>query len=93
MQYLHLLIKRLRRMGPYPKLAFQLGAALMLMFYIVGFASYLSAPCVPNYFNAMTLYRGCMEAAPASLAAGVCGGLLGDLMLRRGDGDKEEKDD
>lgn len=77
--------KRFRELGPYPRLAIKLGAGLMLVFYIVGFVSWLTAPYVPNYFNAMALYRGCMEAGPACLAAGVCGGLLGDMMLRRGD--------
>ena len=65
-------------------LAFKLGAGMMLCFYIVGFVSYLSAPYVLNYSNAMALFRGCLEAAPASLAVGVCAGLLGDLMLRFG---------
>ncbi|MGI6404845.1 MAG: hypothetical protein ACOX0K_11705 [Oscillospiraceae bacterium] len=87
---IHKFLELFRELGPYPKLAIKLGAGMMLVFYIVGVISLLSAPYVPNYFNAITLYRGCMEAAPASFAAGVCGGLLGDLMLGR---DKQNKDD
>ncbi|MDR2908870.1 MAG: hypothetical protein LBU86_03175 [Oscillospiraceae bacterium] len=74
------------------KTALRLGAGLMLIFYIVGFASLIGARYVDNYFHAMSLYRGCLEAAPASLLAGVGGGLLGDLMLR-GSGNKKEKDE
>jgi len=65
-------------------LAFELGAGMMLCFYIVGLVAYLYAPYAPCYFSAMALHRGCLEAAPASLAAGVCAGLLGDLMLKFG---------
>jgi len=64
--------------------AFKLGAGMMLCFYIVGFISLLSAPYVLNFSNAVALYYACMEAAPASLAAGVCAGLLGDIMLKFG---------
>ncbi len=74
--------KELARLRPLSRLAIKLGAATMLAFYIVGFVSRLSAHAAADYFRAMALYRGCMEAAPASLAAGVCAALLGDLMLR-----------
>ncbi len=75
--------KELAKLQPVSRLAIELGAATMLAFYIVGFVSRLSAPVTANYINAITLYRGCMEAAPASFAAGVCAALLGDLMLRK----------
>ena len=65
-------------------LSFELGAGMMLCFYIVGFVSLLSAPYVNNFSGAVALYYACLEAAPASLAAGVCAGLLGDMMLRFG---------
>ncbi len=87
---IHKFLGLFRELGPYPKLAIQLGAGMMLVFYIVGVISLLSAPYVPNYFHAVTLYRGCMEAAPASFAAGVCAGLLGDLMLGRQDRNKDD---
>ena len=79
----------LRELNPYSKLSIKLGAALMGMFYIVGIISWFSAPHVPNYFGALALFRGCLEAAPASLAAGVCAALLGDMMLKRADGGKK----
>lgn len=69
-------------------LSFKLGAGMMICFYIVGFISLLSAPYSYNYFNAMALFRGCMEAAPASLAVGVIAGLLGDMVLRFGGRDR-----
>jgi len=65
-------------------MSFKLGAGMMLCFYIVGFASLLSAPYVRNFSGAIALYYACLQSAPASLAAGVCAGLLGDMMLRFG---------
>ncbi|MCL2857528.1 MAG: hypothetical protein FWE19_07435 [Oscillospiraceae bacterium] len=65
-------------------ISFKLGAGMMVCFYIVGLISLLSAPYSYNYFHAMALFRGCMEAAPASLAVGVIAGLLGDMILRFG---------
>lgn len=78
-----------QKLHPLSHLSVKLGIALMLLFYIVGFVSRLSAPYVPNYFNAIYLFRGCMEAAPACLAAGVCAALLGDMMMSGGK-DKRE---
>lgn len=65
-------------------LSFKLGAGMMLCFYIIAFASLASAPYAENYFNAIALFYGALEAAPASLAAGVAAGLIGDLMLKHG---------
>ena len=59
------------------------GVMTMLSFYITAGFARLIAPYV-DYLRAMTVAAGCLEAAPASLAAGVCAALLGDLMLRRG---------
>lgn len=83
------LLCRLRKeLHPVSLLAIKLGIAQMICFYIVGITSRFTAPYVPNYFGAMALFRGCLEAAPASLASGVCAGLIGDLML----GGKSGKD-
>ena len=92
MRQIHKLLERLRALNPCSKLSIKLGAALMGMFYIVGIVSWYSAPYVPNYFGAMALFRGCLEAGPACLAAGVCAGLLGDMMLKRaGGGNKKDE--
>ncbi|MCL2578958.1 MAG: hypothetical protein FWE32_02885 [Oscillospiraceae bacterium] len=66
------------------RLSFKLGAGMMVCFYIVGYVSLLTAPYHANYGRAVALFYGCLEAAPASLAAGVIAGVLGDLMLRFG---------
>ena len=52
----------------------------MACLYITAVVAYLIAP-YGDYFSAMTIHRGCLEAAPASLAAGVIGALIGDLIL------------
>lgn len=94
MRQIRKLLGRLREeLHPVSLLAIRLGIALMSSFYIVGIVSRFSAPYVPNYFGAMAIFRGCLEAAPASLASGVCAGLLGDLMLGgKGDGDQKKDD-
>lgn len=84
MRLIRSLLEPFQKLGPYSRLAIRLGSALMGIYYIVGIASRLSAPYVPNYHNAIALFHGCLEAAPASFAVGVCAGLLGDLMLRHG---------
>ena len=84
MRWIRELPEKFSQLSEMSVFAFKLGAGMMFCFYIIGFISLLSAPYVSNYFNAMALFRGCMEAAPASLAAGVAAGLLGDMMLRFG---------
>ena len=84
MRWVRKLPEKFGQLHGFSILSFKLGAGMMFCFYIVGFASLLHAPYAANFSNAIALYRGCMEAAPASLAAGVCAGLLGDLMLRFG---------
>ncbi|MDL2233615.1 hypothetical protein LJC63_08590 [Ruminococcaceae bacterium OttesenSCG-928-L11] len=64
------------------KYAISIGALTMIAFYITAGFARLIAPHV-DYFIAMNICYGCLEAAPASLVAGVCAGLLGDLMLSR----------
>ena len=85
MRWLGNVSKEFSKLSEMSILSFKLGAGMMVCFYIVGFISLLSAPYVNNYFNALALFRGCMEAAPASLAVGVIAGLLGDVILRFGD--------
>jgi len=84
MRWIRELPSKLEQLHDLSILSFKLGAGMMLCFYIVGFVSLLSAPYVSNFSNAIALYYGCLEAAPASLAAGVCAGILGDMMLRFG---------
>jgi len=84
MQWIRETAKQFSQLSEMSIFSFKLGAGMMVCFYIVGFISLLSAPYSYNYFNAMALFRGCMEAAPASLAVGVIAGLLGDMVLRFG---------
>jgi hypothetical protein len=87
------LLERFHRLHPVAQIAILLGFLTMLCFYITAAFAYIIAPQV-DYANAMTVHRGCLEAAPASLAAGVCAGLLGDLILSKhggqDDGDKKK---
>lgn len=93
MKSLKKMLRRLGKLNKVSKLSIWLGFYLMICFYIVAITAYLIAPYA-NYFRAMTLYRGGLEAAPASLAVGVCAGLLGDLMLvSKKPGDKPSDED
>jgi hypothetical protein len=55
----------------------------MAAFYITALAAWIIAPTAKDYWAAVSICGGCLEAAPASLAASVCAGLIGDLMLRK----------
>ena len=60
-----------------------IGLMTMIAFYMTaGFAGLIARH--GDYLRAMAVQAGCIEAAPASLAAGVCAALLGDMMLHRG---------
>lgn len=76
------LFKRFREASAFSKLAVKMGALMMAGFYITGIVAYIIAPEVPNYFGAMSVFRGSMEAAPASLAAGFCAAVLSDLVSK-----------
>jgi hypothetical protein len=82
-----------RKLSAYSKMCFRLGFYLMLCFYIVAVASYFAAPYVANYFRAMAVFIGCLEAAPASLAAGVCAGFLCDMIFSSQNHDGKSSDD
>ena len=77
------LISRLNELSPLSQFAINLGVGVMFLFYIIGLIALLMAPYVENYFAAIALFHGSREAALASLASGVCAGLIGDIMLRR----------
>lgn len=76
------LIKKLKEANEYSKLAVKLGALMMASFYITGLVAYIIAPEVPNYFGVMSVFRGSMEAAPASLVSGICAAVICDLVYR-----------
>jgi len=84
MPWIRELRERFSQLSKMSIISFKLGAGMMVCFYIVGFISLWRAPYSYNFFNAMALFRACMEAAPASLAVGVVAGLLGDMMLKYG---------
>lgn len=76
------LIEKIRGLSDYSKVAIKMGALMMLSFYITGAVAFLIAPYIPNYFGAISVFRGSMEAAPASLVAGVCAAVLCDLAMK-----------
>ncbi|GHU81169.1 hypothetical protein FACS1894191_7820 [Clostridia bacterium] len=85
------ILSRFKKLHSMSKTAIWTGLLTMAGCYITAGFALIIAPHT-NYINAMTIYRGCLEAAPASLAACVCAGLLGDLMLPKS-GDDENKED
>lgn len=76
------LLQKAKDINDYSKIAIQMGALMMLCFYIVGFAAYIIAPHAPNYFGAISVFRGSMEAAPASLVSGICAAVICDIALK-----------
>lgn len=76
------LIEKLKEVNWYSRLAVKLGALMMASFYIVGAVAYIIAPHVPNYLGAMGVFHGSIEAAPASLASGICAAVICDLAYR-----------
>lgn len=83
MESVRRLYRQLKQLHPLAILSIKLGFFLMICLYIIAILAHLLAPYAADYFYAMSVYRGGLEAAPASFAAGVCAGLLGDLMLRQ----------
>lgn len=81
MQGIRKLVHKLKGLNTCSKMAIKLGFFLMICFYIIAIAAYLYADNSTDYFYAMSVYRGSLEAAPACLTVGIIAGLLGDLML------------
>lgn len=82
MRFFKSLMEKAGGMNWFSKLSVKIGALTMLSFYITGITARIIAIHVPNYFGAISVFRGCMEAAPASLAAGVCAAVICDLASR-----------
>ena len=77
-----MILERFKSMHDMCRLAFSIGALTMLALYITAVFAYYIAPYV-DFASARLVFHGCLEAAPASLASGVCAGVLGDIMLSR----------
>ncbi|MDR2932315.1 MAG: hypothetical protein LBV27_04335 [Oscillospiraceae bacterium] len=92
LQPLKKILSRFKRLHRLSKIAIKLGFLTMICFYITAAFAFYLAPHV-NYINAMTIYKGCLEAAPAAFAACVCAGLLGDLMLPKSDQESSDGKD
>lgn len=82
MQKLLELKQKISEINHFSKTAVKMGALMMLCFYIVGLAAYIIAPYAPNYFGAISVFRGSMEAAPASLVSGILAAFLCDAALK-----------
>ncbi len=74
--------QKLNDINSYSKTAIKLGALMALCFCMVGITAYIIAPETPNYFGAISVFRGSKEAAPASLAAGVIAAFICDAALK-----------
>ena len=74
--------KMIGEISSFSKTVVMLGVLMMVCFYIVGFTAYIIAPYVPNYFGAMSVFRGSLEAAPASLASGMIAAFICDVALK-----------
>lgn len=83
MNRLSFIRKFLQQFHPLCFFSVRLGFACMLAFYIIAVIARKMAPYAPDFFYAMSFYRGALEAAPACLAVGICCALLGDLMLKK----------
>ena len=81
MQMIRRFLRKLGGLNKLSKLSMKIGAALMVATYIFAIAARLAAAHVPDYYGAIAIYRGCLEAAPAFLVVGICAAFLGDLML------------
>ena len=82
MRYIKQIITQLGELGRLSRLAIGLGAGASVLLLLLGLGAYIAAPYAANYFAAVALFRGCVEAGGATLVSGIFAGLLGDLMLR-----------
>lgn len=92
MQIIRSTFKKLLNIHKYSKVAIKLGLTMMFFFYILAIVALWMSRDTEKYMYLMSVYRGCLEAAPACLAVGVCAGLLGDLMLRSNKNDNDSTD-
>jgi len=84
MSFYKMLSHRFRKMHKFAKNVLFLTIASMITTYIFAAVVYMIAPQLPDYLLAMSLYDGLMEAAPATLAAGVCAAIISDIALAKG---------
>lgn len=91
MRSLSFVRQRIRSFHPLTRLSLFLGFALMLWCYILAALFNATAFTFPDPLHALAIVRSAIETAPACLAAGVCAGLIGDLLL--GSCEKEGADD
>lgn len=73
----------IRRSG----IAFQL--ALLLVLFAA--AAHMLAPYTPDYLRTLAYRDAALDTAPVLFAAGIIGGLVGDLVLRRKSDDETSK--
>ena len=93
MKLFHKMRKISKKLHPYARVAIQIGFYTMICMYIVAVFAYWIAPHAANYINAVTVYHGALEAAPACSAAGVSAGLLCDIIYRSRNPNGKDQDD
>lgn len=74
-----------RRMHPFARYAFRAAFQLTALILLFAAAAHYLASYTPDYFLTLTYRDAALDTAPVLLAAGIVGGLVGDLVLRRQD--------
>ena len=83
MTWLHKIRDSYRRMHPFAHLAFRTAFQLALLLVLFAAAAHWLAPYTPDYLRTLAYRDAALETAPVLFAAGIIGGLVGDLVLRR----------
>lgn len=80
-------------MHPFARAAFRSAFQLALLLTAFAVAAHYLAPYTPDYLRTLAYRDAALDTAPVLLAAGIIGGLVGDLALRRGSDDKPSRND
>ena len=73
--------RQLCQIHPFGLGVIEAGFAMMIDYIICAQFALFLAPHAQSYLGMLALRRACLEAAPASFAAGVAAGLICDLAL------------
>lgn len=91
MTWLHKIRDGYRRMHPFAHTAFRIAFHLALLLVLFAAAAHLLAPYTPDYLRTLAYRDAALDTAPVLFAAGIIGGLVGDLVLRRKSDDETSK--
>ena len=91
MTWLHKIRDGYRRMHPFAHTAFRIAFQLALLLVLFAAAAHMLAPYTPDYLRTFAYRDAALDTAPVLFAAGIIGGLVGDLVLRRKSDDETSK--